>query len=66
MATVHVEGNAEGEIEHQLVSKEWLKKHTPVDQSLVGGYLVKYEDGYTSWSPAEAFEGGYREVKSTE
>jgi hypothetical protein len=25
----------------------------------VGGYYVVYEDGYTSWSPAEAFEGGY-------
>lgn len=24
-----------------------------------GGYLVKYEDGYISWSPAAAFEEGY-------
>ena len=23
------------------------------------GYSVKYEDGYTSWSPAEAFEKAY-------
>lgn len=25
----------------------------------VGGYYVVYEDGYESWSPAEAFEKGY-------
>lgn len=24
------------------------------------GYLVEYEDGYRSWSPAEAFEKAYR------
>ncbi len=29
-------------------------------QKCVGGYLVQYEDGYQSWSPAEAFESGYR------
>ncbi len=23
------------------------------------GYYVKYEDGYESWSPADAFEAGY-------
>jgi len=25
----------------------------------VGGYFVRYEDGFTSWSPAKAFEEGY-------
>ena len=25
----------------------------------VGDYYVEYEDGYRSWSPAEAFEAGY-------
>ena len=24
-----------------------------------GGYYVKYEDGFESWSPAEVFEKGY-------
>ena len=24
------------------------------------GYLVRYEDGYQSWSPIEAFEGAYQ------
>ena len=23
------------------------------------GYFVQYEDGFTSWSPSEAFESGY-------
>lgn len=26
------------------------------------GYIVKYEDGYTSWSPREAFEDGYAAI----
>lgn len=28
----------------------------------IGGYLVVYEGGYQSWSPAEAFEQGYTKV----
>lgn len=28
-------------------------------QARVGGYWVKYDDGYESYSPAEAFEAGY-------
>ena len=37
------------------VSREWVMKHDPTDV----GYWVKYEDGYTSFSPAKAFEEGY-------
>ncbi len=40
------------------VSNEWLEKHQPEE----GGYLVEYEDGYISYSPAEAFEAGYTEL----
>ncbi len=29
------------------------------DPDPVGGYYVQYADGYTSWSPAKAFEEGY-------
>ena len=29
-----------------------------------GGYLVKYPDGYISWSPKEVFEEAYRECDS--
>lgn len=37
------------------VSNDYMTKHDP----LVGGYLVIYEDGYESWSPAPQFEAGY-------
>ena len=33
----------------------YMNKHNPQ----AGGYYVVYEDGYKSWSPAEAFESGY-------
>lgn len=43
---------------------EWLQKHQPGSgiQSFTGGYLVVYDDGYTSYSPAAAFEAGYTAV----
>jgi hypothetical protein len=28
----------------------------------LGDYLVRYEDGYLSWSPRSAFEGGYTRI----
>jgi len=37
------------------VESEYLRKHDPQ----VGEYFVLYEDGYKSFSPAEAFESGY-------
>ncbi len=40
------------------LSKEFLAKHKPE----VGGYLVRYDDGYLSYSPAKAFEEGYTRV----
>lgn len=33
----------------------WMIRHKPQE----GGYIVFYEDGYSSFSPAEAFESGY-------
>lgn len=39
----------------ERVNGAYLKKHNPQE----GGYYVVYEDGYKSWSPAEAFESGY-------
>lgn len=41
------------------VSDEYVQKHNPQ----AGGYFVVYEDGYRSWSPAEAFESGYTSAK---
>jgi hypothetical protein len=37
------------------LTADFVRKHSPK----VGGYWVQYEDGYTSFSPAEAFENGY-------
>lgn len=30
------------------------------------GYVVRYPDGYTSWSPKEVFEAAYREISPSE
>lgn len=40
-----------------------LRSRVPTDRSPVGGYYVLYDDGYESWSPASAFEDGYRRVE---
>jgi hypothetical protein len=37
------------------VAPSYVQKHKPAR----GGYFVRYSDGYESFSPAEAFEGGY-------
>jgi hypothetical protein len=36
----------------------YMHKHKPE----VGGYYVVYDDGYKSFSPAKAFEEGYRRI----
>lgn len=40
------------------VPEDWIRRHNPEP----GGYFVRYEDGYTSYSPAEAFEKGYTRI----
>lgn len=40
---------------------DWMNKHRPY----AGGYLVVYEDGYKSYSPAKAFEEGYTRAPVT-
>ena len=42
-----------------IVSLEYYNKHVPY----IGGYYVRYPDGYESFSPAEAFESGYTLVE---
>ena len=37
------------------VERDFIRKHNPQ----AGGYYVQYQDGYTSFSPAQAFEEGY-------
>ncbi|RUV08001.1 hypothetical protein EOA79_02310 [Mesorhizobium sp. M1A.F.Ca.IN.020.03.2.1] len=39
------------------VSDEWLERYRGSDQD--PGYYVVYDDGFSSWSPTKAFEGGY-------
>jgi len=40
------------------VGQRYVNKHAP----RAGGYYVMYDDGYESWSPAEAFESGYTRI----
>lgn len=44
------------------VTVPWYNKHNPE----IGGYYVIYEDGYTSYSPAEPFEKGYSKFPEDE
>ena len=41
-----------------VVGSDYVDKHRPA----IGGYYVRYHDGYQSWSPAKAFEDGYTRV----
>lgn len=39
----------------RVMGPEWIQRNSPK----AGGFLVEYEDGYTSYSPGPAFEDGY-------
>ena len=41
---------------------EYMRKHEPK----AGGYFVVYNDGYKSYSPAQAFEEGYTLIGDAE
>lgn len=41
------------------VDEKYITKHEPQE----GGYYVVYDDGYKSFSPAAAFEAGYKLIK---
>lgn len=61
----------QGDVEHVVTEEIYQRIAAMAEQSeqrhLPGGYLVQYEDGYISWSPATAFENGYTEaVRETE
>lgn len=52
-----------------VVTDEWLGRHTPkggMPSDLIGGYAVRYADGYLSWFPEKAFEEGYTEMGSVQ
>lgn len=40
------------------VSEHYLTKHQP----RIGGYYIRYADGYESWSPAKQFTDGYTRI----
>lgn len=40
------------------VTGDFMQNHRPE----VGGYYVRYKDGYESYSPAQAFEEGYTKI----
>jgi hypothetical protein len=42
------------------VPGSYMEKHDPK----VGGYYVVYKGGYKSFSPADAFEGGYTSINN--
>ena len=45
-----------GDTAHSIiVDSAYVDKHHP----RVGGYYVRYHDGYESWSPAKDFDAGY-------
>ncbi len=50
---------AEPGYEPHEVAPDWFQKFEPK----VGMYYVVYDDGYTSVSPAKAFEEGYTRVE---
>lgn len=43
------------------VEAKFIPKHDPA-RPRVGWYWVRYENGYESFSPADAFESGYTRV----
>ncbi len=47
--------------EKYSVDEPFLARGEPEE----GGYLVRYVDGYLSWSPKKAFEEGYTELKES-
>lgn len=46
----------------EAFERNLLKAGVEIDdtQSAEDGYMVEYEDGYTSWSPKEVFEKAYK------
>lgn len=56
---VEVSTHVWGRIIRMLPAKPSMLEGEESWTGLVGGYFVRYPDGFESWSPADAFEGGY-------
>lgn len=52
------------ETEHGIimVDDKYMDKHQPQ----LGGYYVRYKDGYESWSPVDAFDDGHCQAVGNE
>lgn len=50
-----------GDLVH--VSHEMRRRAPDIAGRAIGGYYVKYEDGFESWSPAKPFENGYTRLE---
>lgn len=44
------------------VGADWMERLPGPFDSPLGGYYVRYKDGYESWSPASEFEDGYTRI----
>ena len=59
-STGELQLNFDDGIESVVLPPGWIDRFKP--QS--GGYFVVYDDNYTSFSPAKAFEDGYTRIDS--
>ena len=42
--------------------KRWPSLSRLVDRNSEDGYIIRYPDGYVSWSPKDVFEKAYRQL----
>lgn len=57
-------------VKAELMTKGEFEKRkgavSPIlEKNFTDGYMVRYKDGYESWSPKEQFEEAYRELGDT-
>jgi len=48
---------------HKYIGTKIITAWAAVGKDGAPGYVVKYEDGYTSWSPKAQFEAAYRDIE---
>ena len=58
---LHRAGDGNADEHTRYVDSAWMRNHNLSPEGR-GGYFVEYADGYTSWSPTQAFEAGYTRV----
>jgi len=66
--TLHLEGGIAWHVDHDWCCKHCVWNPTPAGApeelpAVKGGYLIEYDDGYTSYSPQKAFEEGYTKLE---